>query len=103
MKIFTVLMVCTLMSTYSFAQDYNFNGTISREVLDNYLDRAITMQALSDIQGAGLQPESERIRDIDMLDDINAKFIGRMAGWWESGWGQTNHDNFFIAPVIDFR
>ncbi|MAT53251.1 MAG: hypothetical protein CMN32_02140 [Saprospirales bacterium] len=95
MKIFTALLVCTLMSTYSFAQNYNFNGTISREVLDNYLDRAITMQALSDIQGAGLQPESERIRDINMLDDINAKFIGRMAGWWESGWGQTNHDNFF--------
>lgn len=95
MKKITVLTVCALMSLMTLAQNYNFNGTMSREVLDNYLDRAITMQTLSAIEGVGLQPETERIKDINMLDDINAKFIGRIAGWWESGWGQTNHDNFF--------
>jgi len=69
MKKITVLTVCALMSLMTFAQSYNFNGTISREVLDNYLDRAITMQTLSSIEGVGLQPETERIKDINMLDD----------------------------------
>lgn len=93
-------------SQFSFAQNYDFNGTISREVLDNYLDRAISMQTISETEGVGLQPEIERMKDINMLNDIGAKFISRMAHWRENGWGQTNHDNFFAKVqqnVLDIK
>jgi len=93
-KIFLAIL-SVLVSLPQSAQNFNFNGSMSREVLENYLGRAITMQTLSDIEGVGLQTEAERLRDLSMLDDIDAKFIGRIAGWWENGWGQTNHDNFF--------
>jgi hypothetical protein len=77
------------------AQNYSFYGQISREVLENYLDRSITMQTLSDIQGVGNLSETERQRDISMLVNIGAKFVGRIGGWWENGYGQQNLDAIF--------
>jgi hypothetical protein len=88
-------LAACLLALGCLGQNYQFNGTISREVLDNYLERSITMQGQSDIEGASLLSETERLRNITMLQDIGAKFVGRIAGWWENGWGQTNHDNFF--------
>ncbi len=95
MKDLVIFIICLLAFPLLKAQNYNFNGTISREVLDNYLERAITMQGQSEIEGVLMLSETERLRNIDMLDDLEAKFIGRIGGWWENGWGQTNHDNFF--------
>lgn len=93
-KIFIPFLIF-FFSLKCFGQNYNFNGTISREVLENYLEKSITMQGQSDIQGSNMLSETQRLENIVMLDDIGAKFIGRIAGWWENGWGQTNHDNFF--------
>jgi hypothetical protein len=90
----TIIGVLSLLAN-SRAQNYNFNGKISREVLDNYLDRSITMQDQSDIEGSQMLTEVERLKNITMLNDIGAKFVGRIAGWWENGYGQVNHDNFF--------
>jgi len=102
MKKVTILTICmTLFSFMTYAQNYNFNGSISREVLDNYLDRAITMQGQSNIEGSLLLSETERQRNISMIDNIEAKFIGRIGGWWENGWGQTNHDNFFLKVQLN--
>ena len=57
------------------ARDYRFNRAISREVLDNYLSRAITMQSL--FAGPGnLQA------DLRMLTSIGAKYIGRSLCLW---------------------
>ncbi|MEL7004794.1 MAG: hypothetical protein AAFN93_18955, partial [Bacteroidota bacterium] len=64
------------------------NGQISREVLENYLSRAITMQGLSmekDLQHpAYTYTEADRLDDIRMIKDLGIKFVGRMAHWWSN-------------------
>jgi hypothetical protein len=59
----------------SAARDYHFKRTISREVLDNYLSRSITMQGL--IAGQGNLED-----DLRMLTNIGAKFSGRSLCLW---------------------
>ncbi|MBN2476322.1 MAG: hypothetical protein JXB62_17040 [Pirellulales bacterium] len=54
---------------------YQFDATISREVLENYLSRAITMEGL--LNGRGNLEDNIR-----MLKSIGAKFIGRSLCLW---------------------
>lgn len=43
----TLLIITLLFSSIAtWAQNYNFNGTMSRETLELYLSRAITMSIL---------------------------------------------------------
>jgi len=56
-------------------QDYKFDGAISRKVLENYLDRSITMQSL--LIGKGDFDDNLR-----MIKNIDAKFIGRSVCQW---------------------
>ena len=56
-------------------RDYNFDGSISREVLENYLSRSITMMDLL----SGVGDEDDNIR---MLKNIGAKFAGRSLYVW---------------------
>jgi hypothetical protein len=56
-------------------QDYRFDGTISREVLENYLSRAISMEGL--LNGRGDLDDNIR-----MLKETGAKFIGRALCLW---------------------
>lgn len=54
--------------------NFTFSRTISREVLENYLSRAVTAQDIF---------KSDTLDDdIRMLTNIGAKFIGRAAGLW---------------------
>ncbi len=57
------------------ARNYRFDKTITREVLENYLSRAITMEGL--LNGRG--DLEDHIR---MLQHIGAKFIGRSLCLW---------------------
>src|SRR5215470_13588444 len=59
----------------SGAPDYHFDKTISREVLENYLSRAISMEGL--LNGRG-----DLHDNIRMLKDTGAKFIGRALCLW---------------------
>ena len=54
---------------------YQFDGTISRPVLENYLSRAISMEGL--LNGRGDLADNTR-----MLKNIGAKFIGRSLCLW---------------------
>jgi len=54
---------------------YQFDATISREVLENYLSRAISMEGL--LNGRGDLDDNIR-----MLKSIGAKFIGRSLCLW---------------------
>ena len=54
---------------------YRFDKTISREVLENYLSRAITMEGL--LNGRGDLDDNIR-----MLKSVGAKFIGRSLCLW---------------------
>jgi hypothetical protein len=57
------------------ARVYHFDRTISRDVLDDYLSRSITMQSL--FAGQGNLDD-----DLRMLTSIKAKFIGRSLCLW---------------------
>lgn len=56
-------------------RDYGFDGAISRQVLENYLDRSITMEGL--LHGRGNLEDNIR-----MLRSTGAKFIGRSLCLW---------------------
>ncbi|HEY2155419.1 MAG TPA: hypothetical protein VGH33_07300, partial [Isosphaeraceae bacterium] len=56
-------------------RDYRFDGGISREVLENYLSRAISMEGL--LNGRGDLDDNIR-----MLKETGAKFIGRAICLW---------------------
>jgi hypothetical protein len=76
-------MVC-LWHAPTLAQDFHFEGTISRQVLDNYLARAISFTELlhDDLN----QPRDRRGVDprdnMRMILNIKAKFIGRALMLW---------------------
>ena len=55
--------------------DYQFDGTMSRQVLENYLSRSISMEGL--LNGRG-----DLVNNIRMLKHIGAKFIGRSLCLW---------------------
>jgi hypothetical protein len=55
--------------------DYRFDGSISRDVLENYLSRSITMEGL--LNGRGDLDDNIR-----MLKGTGAKFIGRALCLW---------------------
>ena len=56
-------------------RNYKFDGTISREVLENYLSRSITMEGMFNGRG-------DLDDDIRMLKSCGAKFIGRSLCLW---------------------
>jgi pimeloyl-ACP methyl ester carboxylesterase len=57
------------------ARDYRFDRTISREVLENYLARSISVEGI--LNGRGNLDDNVR-----MLKDTGAKFIGRALCLW---------------------
>ncbi|HUW59471.1 MAG TPA: hypothetical protein VMZ06_00580 [Candidatus Bathyarchaeia archaeon] len=66
--------LCLALLVVASAANYQFDGSISRDVLDNFLSRAITMNGMS------FSPCFDD--DLRMLDHIGAKFIGRVAYLW---------------------
>src|SRR5438552_13039659 len=56
-------------------RNFRFDGKMSRQVLENYLSRAITMEGL--LNGRGDLDDNIR-----MLKSIGAKFIGRSICLW---------------------
>jgi len=59
------------------SRDYHFDKTISREVLENYLSRSITMEGL--LNGRGDLKDNIR-----MLNRIGAKYVGRALCLWNA-------------------
>ncbi|WP_216846688.1 hypothetical protein [Mucilaginibacter sp. L196] len=79
-KSLTLLLVlcCSLGYTKNFpnkGRGYKFSHTISRPVLENYLDRSITMQNL-------LTNQNDFDDNLRMIKNIGAKFIGRAVCQW---------------------
>lgn len=75
-----VLLTCLVVVTaYGDGRDesrsYQFDGTISRPVLENYLSRAITMSEV--LHGKGNVDDNIR-----MLKEIGVKFVGRAIYRW---------------------
>lgn len=55
-------------------KNYSFDGSMTREVLENYLSRAVT--------AAGLYESDTPEDDVRALQNIGAKFLGRASGIW---------------------
>lgn len=74
-----IVLLCFLLSVGAnilLAQrNYRFDGSISREVLENYLSRSITMVELYRSPG-------NLDDDLRMLKNIGAKFVGRAIYLW---------------------
>jgi hypothetical protein len=80
MRLQVLFALCGFLAPYLSAEPaakYQFDRTISREVLENYLDRSITMEGL--LNGRGDLDDNIR-----MLKSIGAKFIGRALCLWAS-------------------
>jgi hypothetical protein len=73
-KLYFLLTLC-LAAGRVLGADYHFDGTISRDVLENCLSRAITMEGL--LTGRGNLDDNLR-----MLKHVGAKFIGRSLCLW---------------------
>ena len=74
-------------SAATSGRDYHFDGSISRQVLENYLSRSITMTDLYRSPG-------NLDDDIRMLKNIGAKFAGRTIYLW--GRGARINDPHFL-------
>ena len=74
----------SVKATFDKNSPFSFDGTISRQTLENYLDRAITMGYFL-VPG---QPEGYqfpyRDDDVRMIHNLGAKFIGRAIYRWGS-------------------
>ncbi len=82
MKTRSAILVLSLFFNLGYAgvlpnkdRDYKFSQTISRPVLENYLDRSITMQNL-------LTNQNDFDDNLRMIKNIGAKFIGRAVCQW---------------------
>lgn len=78
---FVAAVSCT---TKKDSRNYSFDGSISREVLENYLSRAVTMtEVLIDSQYSIVHNlNSDKTDDIRFIKNIGAKFIGRALTRW---------------------
>ena len=84
-----------LFCSASDERNYNFDGTISREVLENYLSRAVTHVGLC---STSADPTTETFEDdLRMLLNIGAKFVGRTAFVWDL----PKNDNQHFREVKD--
>jgi hypothetical protein len=83
----SLLTLAAVGSPLLAGRNYRFNGSISREVLENYLSRSITMQDLC----SGDDNQDDNIR---MLLNTGAKFAGRAMYMW--GGEQRMNDPEFL-------
>lgn len=72
---FTIAATTKAATPPSAANEYHFDSSISRVVLDNYLSRSISMEGL--LNGRGDFDDNIR-----MLNRIGARFIGRSICLW---------------------
>ena len=81
-----LLLIAGYVHALSGKLNYRFDGKISREVLENYLSRSITMAELYRSPG-------NLDDDIRMLRNIGAKFVGRSIYLW-GGEARINDPKF---------
>ena len=91
----TVSLNPDLATSAASPRDYHFDGTISREVLENYLDRSVTMAYfLVTGKAEGNREYLYRDDDLRLIKNIGAKFIGRAIYRW-NGESRLNDPNFW--------
>lgn len=78
------LIFCVLSGFRAWSQNYQFDGSISREVLENYLDRSISFTEL--LHDDLTKPRNDKGIDprdnLRFILDTKAKFVGRALMCW---------------------
>ena len=96
----TVLFSTLMCSNEKKSKDYSFDGSVSREVLENYLSRSVTLTEFLVDSAYSITANvfnSDKTDDIRMIKNIGAKFIGRAI----SRWMMEDHladPDFWIVP-----
>ncbi len=95
MSIVIVLLFSATEADVSSAREYTFDGAMSREVLENYLSRAMTTMDL--LTGRGDVDDNLR-----MLRETGVKFAGRTVCLWggEQHLGDRLHRASQIEPMV---
>lgn len=95
-RVITLLTV--IVSAFAQASDtassgkYTFDGTISRQVLENYLARSLLMLSLADRQ--------QFDEDLRMIKNVGAKHLGRVAAiWWDDNCKADMEAHFLRAKT----
>jgi hypothetical protein len=84
-----VLLVRVSTGSPAAGYDGDFNGVISRQVLESYLARAVTHAGLC---ASSPEPTTRTLEDdVRMLTDIGAKLVGRAAFAWELPANEEHH------------
>jgi hypothetical protein len=84
-------LLLVLAAGHSSAQQYQFNGNMSRQTMDDYLDKSIMMQNI----GRPDASSSERADAVAMLGYVGAKFVGRIVTWY----GELGYENGMMTPL----
>ena len=81
-----VLMIACFLAATGFAQDFHFDSTISKKVLENYLNRSIHYTELLhyDINAAVDRHGGNPRDNIRAILNMGAKYIGRSIMMWGS-------------------
>ena len=89
---FIILILFCPCSMWGQGKEYSFDERgISRQVLENYLERSITMvYLLMPDKPEGRRVYSYHADDMRMVKDIGAKFIGRSIYRWGACWTNLN-------------
>ena len=77
-KIAILIALAAVFGSCTPEKDYSFDSSISAEVLDNYLSRAITISEFltpDEFLNEGSYPD--RQADVDLILNTGAKFVGR--------------------------
>ncbi len=90
------LAISIIMPTWSQSPDYHIDSTgVSRNVLENYLDKSITMvYLLMPDKPEGRRVYSYHNDDVRMVKETGAKFLGRTIYRW-GGESLLNEPNFW--------
>lgn len=97
MKYYLLLFVSVfqIFAGFALAKDYKFSGSISREVLENYLERSITLMDFANMPKFSTEGDYPRKElDIEFVRDVGAKFVGRVVYRW-GGEDALNNPEFF--------
>ncbi|MCP4454224.1 MAG: hypothetical protein GY809_22415, partial [Planctomycetes bacterium] len=82
LKRLTVVVTVSVLLSPLHARDYQFDGQMSRPVLDNYLSRSITFGELLNVERVENSLRGDTDDNIRMLTHTGAKFIGRALYMW---------------------
>ena len=95
--VLSILISIILISceTSTKKKNYSFDGSISQEVLVNYLSRAVTFN--------GLSFSDTYEDDIRLLKNIQAKFVGRVSYIWNNETDYPDRSGQVIDPEDLFK